>query len=53
VNQSLVRPYANGFPTQESLLLESGDETISVGGPRAFVEAYEATGVTLYAGEGQ
>ncbi|MCU4799438.1 TrmB family transcriptional regulator [Halobacteria archaeon HArc-gm2] len=51
VNQSLVRPYANGFPTQESLLVAPGDETISVGGPRAFVEEYEATDVTLSAGD--
>lgn len=51
VTQSLVRPYANGFPTQESLLVDAGDETISVGGPRAFVEEYEATDVTLSAGD--
>lgn len=47
VKQSLVRPYSNDFPTQESLVLDADGQEIRVGGPRAFVEDFEATGVTL------
>ncbi|GAA0464836.1 TrmB family transcriptional regulator (plasmid) [Halococcus dombrowskii] len=52
VKQSLVRPYSNDLPTQESLVLGSDDHQFEVGGPRTFLEDYEATDVTLHpAGE--
>lgn len=50
VKQSLVRPYSNDLATQESLALESGDHRFTVGGPRAFLEDYEAAAITLRSG---
>lgn len=51
VKQSLVRPYSNDLATQESLVVESDGEQFTVGGPRAFLEDYEATRITLRPGD--
>lgn len=47
VTQGLVKPTNNDFPVEHAILLDTGDETVSVGGPGAFVEDFEAHQVTL------
>ncbi|MBV0903057.1 TrmB family transcriptional regulator [Haloarcula salina] len=47
VKQSLVRPFSNEFPTQESFVVETADETFTVGGYKAFLEDFEARDITL------
>ncbi|KAA9396598.1 TrmB family transcriptional regulator [Haloarcula sp. CBA1130] len=47
VKQSLVRPFSNEFPTQESFVVETADETFTVGGSKAFLEDFEARDITL------
>jgi len=47
VTQGLVKPTNNDFPVEHSILLDTGDETVSIGGPGAFVEDFEADQVTL------
>lgn len=47
VKQSLVRPFSNEFPTQESFVVETSDDRFTVGGSKAFVEDFEAKSVTL------
>lgn len=47
VKQSLVRPFSNEFPTQESLVVETADETFTLGGSKAFLEEFEVQQVTF------
>lgn len=47
VKQSLVRPFSNEFPTQESLVVEHNDQEFTVGGAKAFLEDFQAKDVTL------
>ncbi|MBV0925911.1 TrmB family transcriptional regulator [Halomicroarcula limicola] len=47
VKQSLVRPFSNEFPTQESFVVETADGSVTVGGSKAFLEDFEAERVTL------
>ena len=47
VKQSLVRPFSNEFPTQESLVVEHNDQKFTVGGAKAFIEDFQAKDVTL------
>ena len=48
VTQNFVEPTGAEFGMQSSLTLDTGDETVTVGGVGAFLEDYAATGVTLY-----
>lgn len=45
--QGLVRPETNAYPIQHSLVADTGDETVTVGGPGAFLEEYETDEVEL------
>ncbi len=47
VRQDIVKPASNYFPVENSLVLEADEGTITVGGPGAFVEDYEARKVVL------
>ncbi|WP_367996028.1 TrmB family transcriptional regulator [Haloferax volcanii] len=47
VKQSLVRPFSNDFPTQESFVVETPDDTFTVGGSKAFLEDFEARRVVF------
>lgn len=47
IRQGLVRPITNDFPVEHSFTIDTGDELVSVGGPGAFVEEFEAEQVRL------
>lgn len=47
VRQALVEPSTNSYTLENRLLLETGDGAVSVGGPGAFIEDYEAETITL------
>ena len=47
VKQGMVEPANNEFPVQHSLVVETEDGTVTVGGPGAFVEDVEADLVRL------
>lgn len=47
IRQSIVPPANNSFPVQNTLVLDTGGESITIGGPGAFVEEYEAREVVL------
>ena len=47
VRQSVVEPASNSFPVENSLVLETDGQTVTVGGPGAFVEDYEGNEVLL------
>lgn len=47
VKQSIVRPFSNEFPTQESFVVETDDERFTVGGSKAFLEDFEAQRVSF------
>jgi len=47
VKQSLIQPFSNEFPTQESLVVEHNDQKFTVGGAKAFIEDFQAKDVTL------
>ena len=49
VDQGMVEPASNEFPVQHSLVVETEDGRVSVGGPGAFVEDVEADLVRLEA----
>ncbi|WP_435361509.1 TrmB family transcriptional regulator [Haloarchaeobius sp. DFWS5] len=51
VRQNLIVPGQSDLAVENSLTLDIGDRTISVGGPGAFVEDYEARSVRLEAVE--
>lgn len=48
VKQSIVRPFSNEFPTQESFVVEIDDEQFTVGGSKAFLEDFEAESITFH-----
>jgi sugar-specific transcriptional regulator TrmB len=50
--QGMVEPTNNEFPVQHSLVVETDDGTVTVGGKGAFVEDVEADLVRIEAGEG-
>ena len=47
VNQQFVEPRTTDFSLQNNLILDTGYETVSVGGPGSFIEEYEAESITL------
>lgn len=47
IRQGLIRPITNEFPIEHSFTIDTGETTVSVGGPGAFVEDIEAGSVTL------
>lgn len=47
VYQNLVEPVSGEFPLQSSIAVDTGDGTVSLGGPSAFVEDYETRSLTL------
>ncbi len=47
VRQAFVEPATNGFTLETSLLLETGDGTVSFGGPGSFIEDYQGRRVAL------
>jgi hypothetical protein len=47
VHQSLVDPVKASFAVENSLVLEVDGERVTVGGPGAFIEEYEARSVRL------
>ena len=49
--QGMVEPTNNEFPVQHSLVVETDDETVTVGGQGAFVEEIEADLVRIEAAE--
>ncbi|WP_248904101.1 TrmB family transcriptional regulator [Halocatena marina] len=51
IRQSLTQPATNSFPVENALVVETDDGLVSVGGPGAFIEEYEAGEITLVAGE--
>lgn len=44
VEQGLVEPMTAQFPLQSSLRIRTDGEVVTVGGPAAFIEAYEVSG---------
>lgn len=49
VRQAFVEPTTNDYTLEMSLVVETDDGTVSVGGPGSFIEDYRATGVVLEA----
>ncbi len=49
--QGIVDPISNEFPIEHSLLIETDEGEITIGGTGAFLEEYEARTVTLEAAE--
>ena len=47
VRQSLVDPPNSRFAVENALVVDVDGERVTVGGPGAFLEDYEARGVTL------
>jgi sugar-specific transcriptional regulator TrmB len=47
VRQSIVAPANNSFPVENTIVLRTDDESVTIGGPGAFVEDYEAREVVL------
>lgn len=47
VTQGLVKPTNNDFPVEHSILLDSDEGTVSIGGQGAFVEEFEADTIRL------
>ncbi|WP_254273227.1 TrmB family transcriptional regulator [Haloarcula marina] len=45
--QGLVEPKTNSYPIEHTLVVDTGEETVTVGGPGSFLEDYETTEVTL------
>jgi len=49
-NQGLIEPATNNFPVEHSLLVKTGQDTVTVGGPGVLLEDYEAESVRLVEG---
>ena len=49
VRQSLIRPATNTLPVENGFVVDTGEETLSIGGPGAFIEDFEAHSVTIRA----
>ncbi|WP_148415009.1 TrmB family transcriptional regulator sugar-binding domain-containing protein [Haloferax sp. KTX1] len=47
ITQGLVKPTTNSIPIENSFTVDDGTERLTVGGPGAIVEPYEARRVTL------
>lgn len=47
VHQGLVEPATNDFPVENSIVAETDDGRITIGGPGSFLEDFEATEVVL------
>lgn len=47
IRQAFVEPATNDFTLENSLIIDTGDELISVGGPGSFLEDYQAKSVHL------
>ncbi|MFC7075313.1 TrmB family transcriptional regulator [Haloarcula halophila] len=45
--QGMVEPQTNAYPIEHTLVVELGDETVTVGGPGSFLEDYEANEARL------
>lgn len=51
VRQGMVEPYEQTFIGERTLVLETDDGRVTVGGPEATIEDYAARSVRLYAGD--
>lgn len=51
IRQSLTQPATNSFPVENTLVVETDDGRVSIGGSGAFIEDYEANEITLTSGE--
>lgn len=47
IRQAFVEPATNDFTLENSLIIDTGDELVSVGGLGSFLEDYQATSVNL------
>jgi hypothetical protein len=47
VRQNFVTPWTNSFPTEHTLTVDTGDDVVRVGGPKAFREDFAATELRL------
>lgn len=47
VSQGLLKPLNNRFPVENSLVIDTGEQEVTVGGQGAFVEDIEADEITL------
>jgi hypothetical protein len=47
VRQDIMKPASNYFPVENSLVVETDDGDVTIGGPGAFVEDFEARTVVL------
>jgi len=47
IRQGLLDPFTNEFPIENSLHVEYGGDTVSVGGVQAVIEDYEALDIRL------
>ncbi|MBX0322959.1 TrmB family transcriptional regulator [Halomicroarcula sp. F13] len=45
--QGLAEPQTNAYPIEHTLVVDTGEETVTIGGPGSFIEDYEADEVTL------
>ncbi len=51
INQTFVTPSTNDFSLETNLVLDTGDDEVSVGGPGTFIEDYEGQRITLRAAD--
>lgn len=47
VRQDILKPASNNFPVENTLVIKTEEESVSIGGPGAFVEDFEARKVEL------
>lgn len=47
VRQGLVKPATNSFPVESAFTVDTGEDTVSIGGGGAFIEDFEAERVVL------
>ncbi|WP_276270736.1 TrmB family transcriptional regulator [Haloarcula litorea] len=45
--QGLIEPKTNSYPIEHTMVVDTGDEVVSIGGAGSFLEDYETTEVTL------
>ncbi|MBX0295353.1 TrmB family transcriptional regulator [Haloarcula nitratireducens] len=45
--QGLVEPQTNAYPIEHTLVVDTGEETVTIGGPGSFIEDYEAEEIIL------
>ncbi|MFB6087720.1 MAG: TrmB family transcriptional regulator sugar-binding domain-containing protein [Haloarculaceae archaeon] len=51
VRQNFVAPWTNSFPTEHTITVDTGDDLVRVGGPKAFLEDFAATELRLERGD--